>query len=712
MISPIRRRARTLEILVSAVKAIASQQLTILIVEDLHWADPSTLELLQLIIASSAPRPPLLGIFTARPEFQPTWPATDATSLIDVSRLDNAEVEAVVLGVAHGKSLPGEVLRELTQRCDGVPLFVEEVTRAVMETGVLEEREFSWDLTGPLPVSLIPASVDASLMARIDRLGDARATAQLAATIGREFSYALVRAVSERGEAALRDDLRRIVDAGLAWQTSTSNEEKYLFKHVLVQAAAYESLLRTTRQRYHESIARVLLSTFKIDVEHRPEVVARHLSGAGHHAEASDYWSAAGLSALQRMAIPEAHGHFARALDGLKRLPESPDILTKELDLQIAIAPTLMTVHGWASPSVAEACERGRALCQQLNRPDKLYPPVWGLWTNLFVGGLLDRALVTANEALAMALASAVPMLEVTGRHAVAYTHYYRGEWLEAITHANAALALYSVEQERVLTSTFQISSTVNLVAALGSSLWMMGHQDRAIQQLDRMISIARDVNHPSALSNALGVACYMLTFHHDALRMLRYAEEVKSFAREEGWELWYAVGVMSSGWARLRMGDRVGALRELFEGVAQFRATHSDLMGPTVGVIHAEGLRAAGRQPEALEMLAATAEAAQRGHVGVLLPEVYRLMGELHLQAGGLGEAESALRKALETAEAQKALSLALRSSLSYHSLLEQTERHAEGIGLVRRYYEQFTDSFSQPDLVRARALLDGATH
>jgi class 3 adenylate cyclase/tetratricopeptide (TPR) repeat protein len=707
--SPIRRRIRTLELLVSAIKTIALQRRAILVAEDLHWADPSTLELLQLIISSA---PPLLGIFTARPEFEPAWPAKGASSLIDVSRLDHAEVEAVVSSVAHGKSIPGEVMRELAQRCDGVPLFVEEVTRAVMESGVLKEHEFSWELNGPLPSSLIPASVDASLMARIDRLGDARATAQLAATIGREFSFPLVRAVSERSEKVLRNDLLRIVNAGLAWQTSKGNVETYVFKHALVQVAAYESLLRTTRQRHHESIARVLLSDFKIDVEHQPEVVARHLSGAGHHAEASDYWSSAGQSALKRMAIPEAHGHFARALGGLKQLPESPEILTKELDLQIAIAPTLMTVHGWASPTVAEACERARTLCHHLNRREKLYPPIWGLWTNLFVGGLLDRALITANEALAMALASGVPMLEVTGRHALAYTHYYRGEWSEAISHAEAALALYSVEQERALTSTFQLSSTVNLVAALGSSLWMMGHQDRALQELDRMIAIAREVNHPSALSNALGVACYMLTFHHDPHRMLRCAEEVKSFAREEGWELWYAVGVMSSGWARLHMGSRADGLRELLEGVALFRSTRSDLMGPTVGVIHGEGLRAAGRQSEALEMLAATAETAHRGHVGVLLPDVYRIMGEIHLEAGALGEAESAFRKALETAEAQKAVSLALRASLSYHSLLECTKRRDEGLALVRQRYERFTDSFSQPDLVRARALLEGVSH
>ena len=711
MISPIRRRLRTLEILVSALETIALQHRTILVVEDLHWADPSTLELLRLIM-SSAPRISLLGIFTARTEFQPTWTGADGISVIDLPRLNNTEVLAVVFAVAHGKSMPGEVIRELTRRCEGVPLFVEEVTRAVMESGIIEEQEFSWELTGPLRTTLIPASVDALLMARIDRLGEARVTAQLAATIGREFPYPLLRAVSERSEKALRDDLRHMVDAGLAWQTSRGNTKTYVFKHVLVQTAAYESLLRATRQRHHDSIARALLSDFKVDVEHQPEVVARHLAGAGRHAEASDYWFAAGQNALKRMAIPEAHGHFVHALNSLKQLPDSPDVRAMELDLQIAIAPILMTVHGWASPLVADSCERARTLCLQLNRTDKLYPAVWGLWTNRFVGGLLDHALVVANEALTMALASGMPLLEVTARHAVAYTHYYRGEWSEALPHTEVALALYSLEQERALTSTFQLSSTVNLVAARGSSLWMMGHQDQALLELDRMIAIARDVKHPGALSNALGVACYMLTFHHDPPRMLSYADEVKSFAREEGWELWYAVGVMSSGWARMLMGDRVDGLRELFEGVALFRATRSDLMGPTVGVIHGEGLRAAGRQAEAIEMLAATAERAQRGHVGVLLPDVYRLMGEMQLEGGMVREAELAFRKALETAEAQKALSLALRSALSYHALLERTERQAEGLALVRRYYERFTGSFSQRDLVRARELLNGAAH
>ncbi|MEP6999375.1 MAG: AAA family ATPase, partial [bacterium] len=399
-LSPARRRARTLEVLVAIVQALADRQPTVFVAEDLHWSDPSTLELLKLIIAVM-PASRTLGIFTASPEFEPPWTMGGRTSLIDLSRLQNSEVEAIVQSVAHGKRLPGEVVREIAQRCDGVPLFVEEVARAVIEAGVLVEAERSWELTGPLLTGLIPATVDAALVARIDTLGDARSTAQLAATIGQEFSLALLAAVSERSVEQLHEDLDRITSSGLARQAVAGDREILVFKHTLVQVAAYESIHRTTRQRFHERIARVLRADFAAEVARQPELVARHLSGAGNHAEASDYWAAAGESALGRLAVREASSHFARALEGLKTLVETPEILTKELDLQIAIAPTLMVMNGWASPTVAAACERARALSLQLGRPDRLYRPLWGLWTNLFVGGLLDRALVTAHEALA-----------------------------------------------------------------------------------------------------------------------------------------------------------------------------------------------------------------------------------------------------------------------------------------------------------------------
>lgn len=608
---------------------------------------PLIAKLLSLIVDSLSGRR-LMGLFTTRPEFLPAWSNNAAAALIDIPHLNAAEAEDLARSVAHDKPLPGRVMREIVKRCDGVPLFVEEVTRSVIESGVLEESEHSWELTGPLPADLIPASVDASLMCRIDRLGSARSTAQLAAAIGREFNLELLCAVSKRDAAELEVDLHRLIDAGLAWQADLGQERRYSFKHVLIQAAAYESLLRSTRANLHARIALVLRQTFPDEAERHPEVVARHLSGGGQHEQACDYWSAAGDRALARMAVPEAHGHYSQALESIKSLPETLDTMAKELELQIAIAPTLMTVHGWAAPPVAEACERARSLCSALQRPDRMYPPVWGLWTNRFAGGQLDSALTTANEAPDMAQASGGPMLEVTGRHAVSYTHYYRGEWAEAIRHAKAGIALYDVEQERTLTSTFQISSTVNLVATLGSSLWMQGHQDRGLAEMERMIAVARDVQHPSALSNALGVAL--------------------------------------------------------------FRATGSDLMGPTVGVIHSEGLHAAGRSSEALAMLADTVTLAEREHVGLLVPEIHRMAGIIHLDAGALADAEASFKAALATAAAQQALSLELRAALSYQVLSDGNGRREQGLALVQHHLDRFTDSHQQPDLLRARELL-GAT-
>ena len=507
VISPIRRRARTLDILVALLKAVATQVPTLLVVEDLHWADPSTLELLQMLL-ESPPRLPLLGILTARPEFQPAWANAHATSIVDLSRLDSAEVEAMVRSAAHDKDLPDEVISQIVQRSEGVALVVEEVTREVIESGVLVEHERSWELVGSLPTGLVPASLDASIAARLDRLGEARATAQLAAMIGREFPYALLRAVSDRSEAKLGDDLQRIVNSGLASQSFSEGAETFVFKHALVQEGAYKSLLRATRQRHHERIANMLLSDFKAEVEHRPEAVARHLSGAGHYAEASDYWLAAGMNALPRMAIPEAHAHFARALEDLRRLPPSPAILARELDLQIAIAPTLMTVNGWGSPTVAVACKRARDLAIELNRPDKMYPPIWGIWTNLFLRGEMDEAAVAARAALEMAEASGLTMIRITGRHATAYSHLYRGEFEEAVGEADAGLVLFDLEQERALADTFQLSSSVALRTARATALWMLGQLDEAEAERERMIGLGRGLAHPRHWRPPLRFSC------------------------------------------------------------------------------------------------------------------------------------------------------------------------------------------------------------
>jgi len=686
-ISPIRRRARTLEILVTALQALASQRPTILVAEDLHWADPSTLELLQLLV-SSAPLLPLLGLFTARPEFEPPWPTGDGVTVVDLSRLGSTEVEAMVHSVSLGKTMPGEVVRQIVQRCDGVPLFVEEIARAVLEAGTLQEREGSWELTGPLPKGLIPASVDASLMARIDRLGDARATAQLAATIGREFPYSLIKAVSERDEETLGRDLQQIIDAGLVWTSWSGGRDLYVFKHALVRDAAYESLLRRTRQQYHERLAGVLQERFPEVAAEQPELIAHHLTGAGKDEQAIGFWEAAGQRALARTAMHEAAAHLQHAIESVLRLPEEPRWLDRELDLQNGIAPVLMTVHGWGATHVRHACERARDLATRLGRFDKIYPAAWGLWTYYFLRGEMDEAAVTAKSALEMAEASGVPMIQITGRHATAYTHLYRGEFEEAVREADAGLAFFDLEQERTLAATFQFSSSVALRTARATALWMLGQVEESERERERMIRLARELGHTPSLASALAFQLHTgLCRGWHALEVdeqISVADELRALCKDEGFFLWHAVALTYRGAAVAVQGAAAQASALMQQGLAEFVQTGARLTLVPMNIMCAQARALLGEDGEAWRHLeAAQVEADARGE-RMWEPEIDRVRAGLLVRRGDSAGAEISLRRALAKARGQHAGSLELRAALDLHDLLIASGRVDEARVLI----------------------------
>ncbi len=710
VMSPVRRRLRTLEILVAVVQGLASRRPTILVIEDLHWADPSTLELIELLV-SSVVRLPLLGLLTGRPEFQPPWAGDAASALIDLPPLDDSEVESVARAVAHGKRIPAGVLREIKQRCDGVPLFVEEIGRAVIESGVLEEREFSWELTGPLVAGVIPASVDASLMARIDHLGDARGTAQLAATIGREFSYALLRAVSDRGESELGDDLQRIVGAELAWETSSGVAETYEFKHALVQEAAYESLLRSDRQRFHERIARVLQEQFPEIAGEQPELIAQHLTGAGEHEQAIEFWEAAANRALARTAMHEAAAHFQHAIESISRLPEDPRWLERELDLQNGVAPVLMTVHGWGAADVRQACERARDLAIRLERHEKLYPAAWGLWTYYFLRGEMDEAAVTARSVLEMAEASGVPMLRITGHHATAYTHLYRGEFSEALREADAGLAFFELEQERVLAATFQLSSSVALSATRSTALWMLGRADEASRERGRMIQLGLDLGHAPSRAAALAFQLHTglcVGWHASEVdEQIDVSDVLRALCEDEGFFLWHAVALVYRGAAAAVRDETVQARALMNEGLEEFVQTGARLTLVPMNIMCAQARVLLGEVEDARRHLDdAQLEADIRGE-RMWEPEIDRVRATLQLRDGDLAGAEASLRQALAKARGQQASMLELRAGLDLHELLESSGRGDEGCALVAGLVQAFDPESSQPEVARARALV-----
>jgi class 3 adenylate cyclase/tetratricopeptide (TPR) repeat protein len=704
-VSPARWRVRTIDACVELTAAIASRAPTLLVVEDLHWADSSTQELIEVLV-TTAPAVPLLGVLTTRSELRPPWARSRAVRTIELEKFSREGSAAIAKGVAFGKGLPADVLRQIVARSDGVPLFVEELTRTVLDSGLLRERAASWEAIGPLPLDTIPASVDASLTSRIDRLGASRATAQLAATIGREFSLAMLRAVSERSEGTLRQDLDRLLEAGVAFQ-SDDHDDLFVFKHALIRDAAYNSLLRSTRQQFHARIATALRERFTDQIEQRPDLIAFHLTNAGNDEEAVPFWEAASQQAIERASFPEAAGHLEQALECLARLAVTPTHQGRELEIRIMLAPLLMTVKGWGSVDVEHMCERARALAVELERFDLLYAPLWGLWTVLFLRGELGRAMVLADEVRQMAQASGIPMIALTGHHATAFTRVFRGEFEEGLAEADAGLELYDFEQEKLIANTFQLSSTVALRCSRATSLWMMGRFDEAEREWEQMLQLARDLEHAPSVAAALGFQLHRGAYahsHHGQMDTLTgTAEELITLSRENGLSLWDGFASTCRGIIALATDEEVDAQAQIDEGWELYHQTGSRVTLGLVTVMRADALYRLDRDDEALRLLDEAQAEMDAREEGLGAPDIPRLRGRLLARRGERDAAELSFRRSIAAAQAQKAWALELRASVDLYDLLSLEGRADEGRQAVASSLEHFTHGSDRVEVARA---------
>jgi len=445
-LTPQQQKQKTLEALLALLVARAAQEPLLLIVEDLHWVDPSTLEFLSLLV-DQGPTARMLTLCTFRPQFPPPWPSRAHIAHLTLTRLPRPQVGRMVTAVAGGKTLPAAVVQQLVTRSDGVPLFIEELTKLVLEAGLLREHEDHYALTSPLPPLAIPATLQDALMARLDQLASAKVVAQLGATLGREFSYELLRVVAPMDELELWRGLVQLVRAEVLYQRGVLPHVTYLFKHALLQDAAYQSLLKSTRQQYHQHIAQVLAAQFPETTATQPELLARHYTEAGLQAEALPYWHQAGQRANARSAYAEAHQHLTTGLEVLATMPETPARHQHELDLLTALALALQVTKGQAAPELEPVLTRATALVQQVGEPSQHFAVLFALWTFRNVRREGQAAQTVAEQLLDLAQRQHDPALLLGAHHALGTTLNNGGAPALARTHYEQGIALSDAQR-------------------------------------------------------------------------------------------------------------------------------------------------------------------------------------------------------------------------------------------------------------------------
>jgi class 3 adenylate cyclase/predicted ATPase len=709
VLTPQQLRQQTMDTLVAWLLADAERQAVLSIWEDLHWADPSTLELLGLII-DRAPTARMLTLGTARLEFRPPWARQSHLTQLTLGRLPRPQVETMVQQLTDNKPLPAEVFAQVLSRTDGVPLFVEELVKMLLESGLMREEADRYALIGPLPPLAIPSTLHDSLMARLDRLATAKAVAQLGAVLGREFAYELIRAVAPMDDAAVQQGLAQLVDAELLYQRGSPQQTQYLFKHALIQETAYQSLLKSTRQHYHQRSAQVLATQFPEIIETQPELVARHYTEAGLTEQAIPHWQRAGQQALQRSANPEAIQHLTRSLALLATLPETPARVQQELDLQMALAPALMASKGYAAPEVEHTYARAQELCRQVGETTQLFPALRGLCRFYYTRGALPTARELGEQLYRLAQREAAPTPLLEAHEALGNTLFYLGEYDAAWAHLEQESALADPWHRRSPALRHDMAPGVRWLAHAGWTLVCLGYPAQAMRRCQEALALAQELAHPHSLAVAQHFAAFLHHRRREAPAVQAQADALLILAAEQGFPLWVGFGTLWRGWALAVQGWGEAGLTQMHQGMTAVLATGQTLSRSLSLVLLAEAVGHIGQVEEALRLLAEALAAFEASSRGDMLAEAYRLQGELLLRQAtpDVAQAGACFQQALAVARRQQAKSWELRSAMSLARLWQRQGRRAEAYELLAPTYGWFTEGFDTADLQEAKALLE----
>jgi class 3 adenylate cyclase/predicted ATPase len=714
-LTPQQRRQRTLEALTAQAAKLATQRPVLMIFEDAHWIDPTSLELLNRTVDRIKTVPALL-IVTFRPEFKAPWVENSHVTSVTLNRLGKNEVAALIAGLVGNKELPADVMAEILERTDGIPLFVEEVTKAVLEAeGEVEARRTVAAI--PSPALRVPASLHASLMARLDRLGAAKELAQIGAAIGREVSHPLLAAVVRKPEAELQTALDRLIGTGLLLRQSSAPHETYFFKHALVRDAAYSTLLREQRRALHARIAETLESQFPEVCEKQPELLARHCTEAGQIEKAAALWGKAGLRSAERSALVEAAEQLRRALDQIATLAPTSALRREEIKLQVALITPFLHVRGYAAPETRAAVERARLLIEQaeaLGEPPEdpvlLFSVLYGFWVANLVAfnGDVMRELAVQFLALANRQKATGPLMMAHRLMGLSLLH--TGDLVDGRAHLDRAITLYDPAEHRPLATRFGQDVGAATLSWKSLALWLLGYPQTALADSEHALKVAREIGHSATLMYVLNFSAWthILCGNYAAANAL--VDEFSAFKDQTGSLFWGAWGMMQRGCLLALTGKASDAVQTITSGLTAMRSTGTTMWMPLWLSSLARANAEIGQFDDARRCIGEAMAAVETAKERWCEAEVNRIAGEIALLSPepDVAKAEAYFERALAVAREQHAKSWELRAAMSMARLWRDQGRRPQARDILALVYGWFSEGFGTLDLKQAKAMLD----
>jgi class 3 adenylate cyclase/tetratricopeptide (TPR) repeat protein len=703
-LTPQKRKEKTLLAQLAQVEGLAAQQPVLMVWEDVHWSDPTTYESLDLVVDRVATLR-VLVIITFRPEFAPPWIGRPHVTLLTLTRLPLRQRTQMIAQVTGGKVLPKEVADQIVDRTDGVPLFIEELTKSVIESGIVTEAGDHYAAIGPVAPLAIPTSLHASLLARLDRLAPTRETAQIGAALGRSFSHELISAVAAMPQQQLNDALAQLTKVELIFRRGTPPDAEYTFKHALVQDAAYSTLLRTRREQIHARIAAALERQFPETVAAQPEILAHHCAEAGLNEKAVGYWLKAGQQAAARSAMTEAAAQLQKGLDLLARLPQGPWRQQQELDLQMALGPALMISKGYAAKDAGETFARASALAEQLDRSDYLVPLIYGQWAYHLVRSEHKTALPLAQKMERTGEARNDIAALLLGQESRGLNLFFLGEFSAARALLEQCHGMTDPSHRATCLAQTGMDYGAAMLAHLAVTLTYLGYIDQGRAQMNEALSVARQHAYTRSL---VGVYACEAEWVAGSPRVAQpRAEEMVALSSEHGFQFLLGLGMIFRGWSMTALEQQEG-LNLLAKGLSIVRTTGAVIQTPLALILIAEAHAQFGRPAEGLNFLEEVAQIMETGDERCNEAGLHRLRGDLLYANGNSEAAEQAYHQALAIAIRQSAKPFELRAATSLARLWHDQGKRTEARDLLAPIYGWFTEGLDTPVLQDAKALLD----